>query len=123
MKNLKILLVIVSLIQFGCGNDFEKKVITADDGKHSLMIIKKNSMYFIYNSLTDSPDSSDYVINRSFIEYFVGLVKWSEGKAYIFQTYGEFDEPKSGSSIVVKIVTTKEFERLKELPEYEYFYY
>ncbi|WP_340067329.1 hypothetical protein [Ascidiimonas aurantiaca] len=125
MNKKLVLMFIVIIVSLGCNNDLDKKVVISDDGRNSLTIISKDGEYYIFEGKldTDKIPLTGYVKNKGVVEHFNALVRWSNGQVVLYHTYGVFDESKKPKNMILNRTTVEEFERLKKLPDYEYFYY
>ncbi|MGP1994269.1 hypothetical protein D9V96_020480 [Zobellia laminariae] len=125
MKKKLVAISLILIVFLGCDSGLKKKIITSEDGLNSLTIISKDAEYYIFKGKLDLDKipANGYVKNKGVVEHFNALVKWSNGQVDLYHTYGVFDESKKPKDIILNRVSVKEFERLKKLPEYEYFYY
>ena len=116
---------ILMVVLFSCNSVDDQKVIKSNDSKNSITILKNKSQYFIFDGIAnkDSLLTKGYIINEGGIEYYNALVKWTEGRVYLYHTYGIFDESNNRDSIINNKIPVWEFEELKKNPEYKYFYY
>lgn len=126
MKYIKLMILSSLILFFSCSGKYDRKVITSNNNQNeSITIIRKGSQYLIYNGIVnlDSIPENGYIINEGVIEYFNALANWDDGKVIIYHTYGSFNESNNQGDIVLKRISVKEFEKLKDDPANTYFYY
>lgn len=127
MKIIKLILAITSLSSLtSCEDEVNKKLIYSWDKVNAITILTMESNHYFVNGdyQFKTIPTNRYIVNKSSLEYFTGLVKWTSSGVEIYQTYGQFDESRSEGEMKYFKVSTKEFETLRrDSLNYVYFYY
>jgi len=124
---MKYLIIFSSLLfVFSSCRDRERKIVNSDYGDYSLTILKiDNEIYLINREYkSDNKPQNDFILNNGGVEYYTGLINWSENSTNIYTTYGVYDTTKADKRLKLTRVSTSEFEKLKkDSSNYKYFYY
>lgn len=118
------LLILIGVLTTACKSESENMVITSNDGKMRLTVVSngKNHTLYSHSENMNYSNKSDFLKSDGFYEHYNALVKWKNDTTYLYFNYGNFDLSLN-SKIKVETITVKEFERLKKLNDYTYFFF
>ncbi len=78
------------LLFSNCQKSIERKIVYSDYEDYSLTILKMDNIIYMINGEYNSnhKPQNDFIQNKGGIEYYSGLINWTENATNIYTTYG-----------------------------------